>query len=69
MFRLSVLICIATLPLFVILAQERRCPAGAPLLALTPTKDANTGTIVIADADGRSYSWKSAVRSGIIRLT
>ena len=26
---------------------------------------ADTGTIVITGAEGRSYSWKSAVRSGI----
>ena len=30
-------------------------------------QDANTGTIVITDAEGRSYSWKSAVWAGIVK--
>ena len=39
--------------------RHKESPAGAGPVG------ADTGTIVITDAEGRSYSWKSAVRSGI----
>ena len=32
-------------------------------------KDTETGAIIITDASGRTYSWQSAVRAGIIKLS